>query len=183
MQTLIFCLLSALGFFAIGAAVCLTVVVIGAALRLLVCLMPYVVAIGLSFLLWGCGSVSTDVHLEYHEFSDVQTMQLDCALAVIEDLPLYARGSVWLQPVDNTGIWGHTRGPSSALIIDLQDVPEMPFVFVHELLHVLSGQETGDRDAAHANAHYFGSGSLEESLGHAAMAFCAPQARRDHLYR
>lgn len=53
MQTLIFCLLAALGFFAIGAAVCLTVVVIGATLRLLICLMPYVVAIGLSFLLWG----------------------------------------------------------------------------------------------------------------------------------
>lgn len=53
MQTLIFCLLAALGFFAIGAAVCLTVVAIGAALRVLVCLMPYAVVIGLSFLLWG----------------------------------------------------------------------------------------------------------------------------------
>lgn len=67
MQTLIFCVLMALAFFSIGAAVFLTVAIVGSLVRLLIALMPYAVAIGLSFLLWGCGDVpSAPLVVETH---------------------------------------------------------------------------------------------------------------------
>jgi hypothetical protein len=53
MFTLIYCLLIALGAFVLVATTLLTAMVVGAIFRAALCLLPYVAAVGISFLLWG----------------------------------------------------------------------------------------------------------------------------------
>lgn len=125
-------------------------------------------------MLAGCSTPTSDlVRFDYHGFSETQTAELDCVLGLMaEDIPMGAAGNVWRQVDDGTGIWGQTAGPKEALIIDLQNVPEMPYVFVHELVHVIAGQETGDRVPNHDNPTYFGPDSMSVVLGQQAMASC-----------
>lgn len=121
--------------------------------------------------LGACGTSVSSVHLEYRGFSPLQEAELNCALYLVEGLA-YVSGSVWKQPVDDTGIWGQTRGMDTAVIIDLQDIPALPQVFVHELVHILAGQEIGSRNADHSNPRYFGPGSLAEKWSYQAYELC-----------
>ena len=57
MYTFIYCLLLSLGAFVLVASVMLTALVVGAIIRAVLCLIPYAVAIGLSFVLFGCGDI------------------------------------------------------------------------------------------------------------------------------
>lgn len=135
----------------------------------------------LILVLSGCGTPTiTGIHLNYKGFSETQSAELDCTLGLMPP-NLTISGNVFLvdsiqglEEVSGT-IVGQTTGRDDAIIIDLVGIPELPLVFVHELVHVLAGQEIGTRLPKHDNLQYFGPDSISDRTGHQAIAFCKPR--------
>lgn len=150
----------------------LTFSVIYAAIRL----WPVTLLLVLAWACVGCGDDSTP-HFDYHDANEAQVAQLDCALGLIADRLHNVAGDVWMVEslVARKGgeaIYGRTLGRDDYLSVYLVKIPGLAQVFVHELVHVLAGQETDTRDPAHANPAYFGPDSLAEDLSGRAYVEC-----------
>ncbi len=136
--------------------------------------LPYLI------LMCGCSAhTQATLRFDYHGFNEVQAAELDCVLEIVSEHLPYASGDIFLvdyiQQHDDTRIWGRTFGRDDQLTIQMIDLPDMPYILVHELMHVLAGQETETRDGDHTNPRYFGKDSLTETLGAQALGFCKPK--------
>jgi hypothetical protein len=125
-----------------------------------------------------CAPQVSGLHFEYRQASELQALQLDCVLELVSETGLEASGDVWLAD-DLQQLWngderlyGRTTGRDDFLRVDLLNVPALPQVFVHELIHVLAGQETNSRDPGHVNPKYFGPNSLTEFYAYQAFQLC-----------
>ncbi len=130
--------------------------------------------------LYGCGHAPSGLRFTYHGTTELQGLMFDCVLENMSSLGIEASGDIWMVDYiapppgspDDWTVYGRTTGRDDFLRIDTLPIPALPQVLAHELVHVLAGQETGDRDSAHVNPHYFGSNSLAELYMYQAYSLC-----------
>jgi hypothetical protein len=169
MFTLIYCLLFSLGAFVLVATTLLTAILVGAIFRAALCLLPYVAAVGISFLLWGCGEPPDTAPLEV--YSDVPGYDLAWTQQVIADVEALSGADI-----DTSGMvvyYAAERNPESCVraspialgcttaedgtihvgAVDGQAFSA--FILAHELGHNWYYQSEGYSDTHHEHLEWF----------------------------
>lgn len=170
METTIYCFICALGAFVLVAACMLTTLIVGAVLRAALCLLPYLVAIGLSFVLWGCGE--TPQGPDENAFRSVVGDERQATLAQATLTEFRTRLSVDASRIDLTFVTTsqeqadachgyaactkpEVNGYSIATYWPDPWVWEHPELLAHELCHVHYFQTGEQGDPTHSHTECF----------------------------